>query len=152
MIPTRKYFTDENAAINYLERLRWPNGPICPHCGSKDRSGRLNGVRSKPSKKTPRGPARRGLWKCYAPHCRKQFTVLVKTRLQDLHMPLNKLLLAIYLLCFSKGTITGHRLSEALEINYRSAWRLAELIRAHAAVQTPRTFAKTLKSLARLQQ
>lgn len=27
-------FQDEDAARAYLERLRWPDGPVCPHCGS----------------------------------------------------------------------------------------------------------------------
>ena len=30
-------FTDENAAREALEACRWPNGPICPHCGAFDR-------------------------------------------------------------------------------------------------------------------
>ena len=26
-------FQDPLAAADYLESLRWPNGPVCPHCG-----------------------------------------------------------------------------------------------------------------------
>ena len=31
-------FTDENAAREALEACRWPNGPVCPHCGSVERN------------------------------------------------------------------------------------------------------------------
>jgi hypothetical protein len=50
------YFHDEAAAFGALETILWPNGPTCPLCGNHDASkiGALKGVRSKPSKKTPR--------------------------------------------------------------------------------------------------
>ena len=28
-------FTDKEAAAVYLENIRWPDGPVCPHCGGK---------------------------------------------------------------------------------------------------------------------
>ena len=28
-----KIYNDENAARKHLERIQWPDGPICPHCG-----------------------------------------------------------------------------------------------------------------------
>ena len=31
-----KHFSDEAEAWALLERIRWPNGPICPHCGVID--------------------------------------------------------------------------------------------------------------------
>ena len=51
-------FHDEEAATAYVEKQLWPNGPVCPHCGSVERLGRLEGVRSKPSKKHPEGVAK----------------------------------------------------------------------------------------------
>ena len=63
------------AAIEYLERLRWPNGPVCPHCGETERKPYLLKSRT-----------RRKLWKCAA--CRKQFTVTVGTIFEDSHIPL----------------------------------------------------------------
>ena len=32
----------ESEAREYMESLRWPNGPVCPHCQSKAVT-RLNG-------------------------------------------------------------------------------------------------------------
>jgi hypothetical protein len=30
------YFSDADNCLNYLGRQRWPNGVVCPTCGSKD--------------------------------------------------------------------------------------------------------------------
>ena len=32
-------FQDEDKAREALEAVRWPDGPICPHCGNSDRTG-----------------------------------------------------------------------------------------------------------------
>ena len=29
-------YSDENKAREHLEKLSWPNGPFCPHCGNTD--------------------------------------------------------------------------------------------------------------------
>ncbi len=34
-------FHDENAARNHVEAICWPDGPICPHCGSVDNAHRM---------------------------------------------------------------------------------------------------------------
>src|SRR3954471_22171525 len=87
-------FTDAEAAAEYLESVRWPNGVVCPKCGESEREPyRLNGKSSK-----------RRLWKCRA--CRKQFTVTVGTIFEPSHIPLNGWLLAFYLLCSSKKGMT----------------------------------------------
>jgi transposase-like protein len=70
-----KYMHDEAAAFEHVENMLWADGPVCPHCGVVDQAYRLEGVRTKPSKKFPEGKDRHGLWKCR--DCRKQFTVLV---------------------------------------------------------------------------
>jgi hypothetical protein len=28
-----EHFHDEETARNFFEKLRWPDGPVCPHCG-----------------------------------------------------------------------------------------------------------------------
>jgi transposase-like protein len=123
----KKYFRDEKAAFDRLESIVWADGQVCPHCGSVDRAGRLTGVRSKPSKKSPHGVERHGLWKCY--ECRKQFTAKVGTVFEAAHIPLHKMLQAVYLLCASKKGMSAHQLHRALEIDYKSAWFLAHRIR-----------------------
>src|SRR5438132_2379463 len=119
----KRFGTDE-AAREYLESIRWPNGPVCPHCGESERKAyRLN----------VKGTKRR-LWKCAA--CRKQFTVMVGTIFEDSHIPLNKWLLAFYLLCSSKKGMSAHQLHRMLGVTYKSAWFMAHRIR-YAMEQPP---------------
>jgi transposase-like protein len=90
-------------------------------------AGKLEGVRSKASEKNPQGVERHGLWKCYA--CRQQFTVRVGTVFESAHIPLHKMLQAVYLLSSSKKGISAHQIHRALEITYKSAWFLCHRIR-----------------------
>jgi transposase-like protein len=120
-------FHDEAAAFEHVEAVLWPDGPICPKCGSVDSAYRLKGVRSKPSKKNPKGVERHGLWKCR--ECRSQFTVRIGTIFEESHLPLHKWLQAIHLVCSSKKGISGHQLHRVLEVTYKTAWFLAHRIR-----------------------
>lgn len=122
------HFHDEAKAYEYLEGIVWANGVTCPHCGVV--GGRvydLSGVRSKPSKKHPKGKVRHGLKKCG--ECRKQFTVKVGTVFEHARLPLFKMLQAVHLMVSSKKGISAHQLSRVLEIQYKSAWFLAHRIR-----------------------
>jgi len=121
------HFHDETAAFVELERIIWPHGPVCPHCGGKDRIYKLQGVRTKPSKKNPEGVERPGLKKCG--HCRKQFTVRGGTVFESSHIPLHKWFQAVHLMCSSKKGISSHQLHRTLEINYEAAWFMSHRIR-----------------------
>jgi transposase-like protein len=122
-----KHFHDEAAAFTKLESIVWPNGPVCPHCGADKRIYDLKGVRTKPSKKNPKGVERFGLKKCGA--CRKQFTVRVGTVFESSHIPLHLWLQAVHLMCSSKKGISSHQLHRVLEIKYQSAWFMSHRIR-----------------------
>jgi transposase-like protein len=124
---SRPYFHDEPAAFAFLESILWASGTVCPKCGTIGEAGKLEGVRSKGSKKNPEGVERHGLWKCYA--CRQQFTVRVGTVFESAHIPLHKMLQAVYLLSSSKKGISAHQIHRALEITYKSAWFLCHRIR-----------------------
>lgn len=118
---------DEAAAFEHVESILWPNGPVCPHCGEKDRAYTLKGVRSKPSKKNPEGVERHGLKKCKC--CGKQFTVRKNTIFEESHIPLHKWLQAIHLMVSSKKGISAHQLHRVLEATYKTAWFLGHRIR-----------------------
>lgn len=105
----------------------WPKGPVCPHCGGKERIYSLRGVRSKPSKANPEGVERHGLKKCG--HCRKQFTVRVGTVFESSHIPLHKWMQAAHLLCASKKGISSHQLHRVLGITYEAAWFMSHRLR-----------------------
>ncbi|MEO1459596.1 MAG: IS1595 family transposase [Pseudomonadota bacterium] len=121
------YMHDEVAAFEHVEGMLWADGPVCPHCGVVDRAYRLEGVRTKPSKKNPEGKERHGLWKCR--ECRKQFTVRKGTIFEQSHLPLHLWLQAIHLMTSSKKGISSHQLHRVLGITYKSAWFLTHRIR-----------------------
>lgn len=50
LIEIAKRFSTEEAAREYFEKLRWPNGPICAHCGNADQD-RIYKVTPNPAKK-----------------------------------------------------------------------------------------------------
>lgn len=124
---SKPYMHDEAEAFKHVESIIWTDGPVCPHCGVVDRAYRLEGVRTKPSKKNPKGVERHGLWKCR--DCRKQFTVRKNTIFEDSHIPMHKWLQAIHLMVSSKKGISSHQLHRVLEITHKSAWFMSHRIR-----------------------
>ena len=121
------HFTDENAARLFLEKMRWPDGPVCPHCGELNNAYRIQ------AKAESKCGARKGLWKCAG--CKEQFTVTVKTIFEDSHVPLNKWLLAIHLLCASKKGMSAHQLYRMMGTfygkkgSYKTAWFMFHRLR-----------------------
>src|SRR5580698_1094947 len=122
LIELAQHFSNEDAAREYVEKLRWPDGPVCPHCGLIGNAYRLKPQDSKKGKHV-----RPGVWKCGG--CREQFTVTVGTIFEDSHIPLSKWLLAYHLLCASKKGMSAHQLHRMLKVTYRSAWFMAHRIR-----------------------
>jgi transposase-like protein len=122
LVTLAQHFSDEDKAREFLEKLRWPEGPVCPHCGEVNNAYRLE---PQPSKKDKH--VRKGVWKCGG--CREQFTVTVGTIFADSHIPLSKWLLAYHLLCASKKGMSAHQLHRMLKVTYRSAWFMAHRIR-----------------------
>jgi transposase-like protein len=116
------HFHDDDKAREYLESVRWPNGPVCPHCGSTGDHYRLEGKGGEKGKK-----ARKGLLKCQ--DCREQFSVTVGTVFERSKIPLSKWLMAAYLMCSSKKGISAHQLHRTLGVTYKTAWFLAHRIR-----------------------
>jgi transposase-like protein len=129
-------FSTVDAARDYLEKQRWPDGPECPHCGLVGEAYKItpkpreivNEYQTKAELKARRNrKPRRGLWKCAG--CRKPFTVTVGTIFEDSHIPLNKWVIAVHLLCASKKGMSAHQLHRMLGVTYKSAWFMAHRIR-----------------------
>lgn len=112
------HFKDEAAAYAWIEARVWPNGRVCPHCGSVDDSGPLTGKST-----------RIGVYKCYATECRKPFTVKVGTIFESSHIKLHIWLQAMFLLASSKKGISSNQLARTLGITLKSAWFLSHRIR-----------------------
>ncbi|WP_370033704.1 IS1595 family transposase [Qipengyuania mesophila] len=119
-------FQNEDAAREHLEGLHWPDGPVCPHCGSGN-AKRLPPQRGRKTKAHPEGVIRKGVVQCNL--CRKQYTVTVGTVFESSKVPLNKWLLANHLLCASKKGISGHQMARMLGVTYKTAWFMMHRIR-----------------------
>lgn len=111
-----KIYTDENAAREHLERIQWPQGPVCPHCGATNEATLLAGKSTRP-----------GLYKCRP--CQKPFSVTVGTVFERSKIPLTKWLLATELLTSSKKGISSHQLHRMLGVTYKTAWFMSHRIR-----------------------
>ena len=108
-------FINPVAARKHLEALRWPDGPICPQCGT------LGGTRLEGKKH------RDGLVQCN--ECRAQFTVTVGTVFERSKIALNKWLLANHLLCASKKGMSAKQIERMLGVTYKTAWFMMHRIR-----------------------
>jgi transposase-like protein len=113
-------FTNEDAARAFIESRVWPEGRVCPHCGSKESYT----LTPKPDSKRP---VRKGVYKCK--DCRKQFTVRIGTIFEDSHLPFTKWLMAIHLMTSRKKGISSLQISRELGIKYKSAWFMTHRIR-----------------------
>lgn len=114
---TDPIFHDEDEARAHFERIRWPDGRVCPHCGTVGNSTLLKGNSTRP-----------GLYKCK--DCRKPFTATMGTIYERSHIPLHKWLLATHLMVSSKKGISAAQLHRNLGFgSYRTAWFMAHRIR-----------------------
>jgi len=115
-------FTDEDKALEFFEKQRWPDGPVCPHCGEINNAYKLAGKTT-----------RKGLYKCAG--CRKTFTVKMRSIFEDSHIPLHKWFYAIHLMCSSKKGMSAyqfHRMTATFygeKVSYRTAWFMFHRIR-----------------------
>lgn len=126
-----KLFGDQEAAREFIEAVRWPDGPVCPHCGVEG-----NAYKIEPKKLSSK--TRPGLYKCA--DCRKQFTVTVGTIFEGTKVGLHKWLRAIYLMCASKKGVSANQLCRELGVQYKTAWFMCHRVRK--AMETMPRYAK----------
>lgn len=102
---------NEDAAREYLESARWPNGLACIRCGCmgvwKVRGGKLYTCKT----------------------CREQFTIRTGTVMESSKIPLQKWLYAMYLMTVSLKGISSVQLAKELGITQKSAWHMAHRLR-----------------------
>jgi transposase-like protein len=108
-------FHNEAKARKWLERHLWADGRVCGYCGTVDNSTQIAG--------------RESYYQCNAPECRKQFTVQVGTVFERSHIPLNKWLLAAFLMACSKKGISTHQLHRMIGVSYKSTWFMTHRLR-----------------------
>lgn len=111
-----RYFKDEQTCIDAITELRWPNGVECPKCGHKEQYYLATQRR----------------WKCK--ECKKQFSVKVGTIFEDSAIPLEKWLIALWMLVNCRNGVSSYEAGRALGITQKSAWFV--LHRLRLALQT----------------
>jgi|SRR5665213_1929472 len=118
-------FADDDVCWTYLEEYLWPNGPICPACGSVG-----DATRWKP---------RPHHWQCYyrrrgGKPCGKQFHAAYGTPMQGSHLPKRKWFEAIFLLSTSPGLSTV-ALGRRLDVGQKTAWLVARRLRQNSFLE-----------------
>src|SRR5437764_3711756 len=116
LIEAVRYFSDLDVCTDFVAKLRWPNGPVCPKCGGTEYSYLTT----------------RRRWKCKG--CLKQYSVKLGTIFEDSALGLDKWLPAVWLIANSKNGISSHELARALGTTQKSAWFMLHRIRL--AMQT----------------
>lgn len=117
-------FPDDYSCAAYLAERRWPNGFVCPHCGST-KGWKLRG---KP-----------WVWECAGEEadedgvlspCRKQVSVIAGTVMHGTHLPLRTWFLAAHLVTTHSNGISALQLQGKLGIgSYKTAWLLLHKLR-----------------------
>jgi transposase-like protein len=113
-------FHDDDAARAHLEAIRWPEGPVCPHCGNCDQKAIAKVEGKKQSHRS-------GLYYCSA--CKGQFTVTVGTVMERSKVPLSKWVFAFHLYAASKKGMSAHQLHRMIGVTYKTAWFMSHRIR-----------------------
>jgi transposase-like protein len=113
------YFSDRNAAHDFFAKMRWPNGPVCPRCGSAD---------VEYSSKYRR-------FGCSHRHNRRQFTVKTATVMEDSPLGLDKWACAFWLEVNAKNSISSYEIHRGRGITHKSAWFMLHRIRLAVKMQ-----------------
>jgi transposase-like protein len=122
-----RYFSDLDVCTDFVAKLRWPNGPVCPRCGGVEYSY----------------ISTRRLWKCKA--CKKQYSVKLGTIFEDSALGLDKWLPAVWLAANSKNGISSHELGRALGTTQKSAWFMLHRIRLAMQAESFERFSGTVE-------
>jgi transposase-like protein len=120
LIDVTRQFATEDKCLDYLEKMRWPSGVCCIHCGVLNVS---TITRTSGKNKRVR------IYQCLEEGCRKQFSATSGTIFNDTHLPLTKWFMAIAMICEAKKGMSAKQLERHLGVNYRTAWHLAHRIR-----------------------
>ena len=104
-------FATEEACRRYLLKIRWPDGIVCPICGS--RRGWITA---------------RGQYHCAS--CGRQTSPTAGTILHNSRVPLRKWFLAMWLVCTQKTGLSAKDLQRELGLgSYKTAWLMLQKLR-----------------------
>jgi transposase-like protein len=108
------YFSNPDNCIDYLAIRRWPDGRVlCPSCGSDK----------------VKFHAERRIWQCSSHHSKRQFSIKVGTVMEDSAIPLDKWLVAAWLITNCKNGISSYEIARDVKVTQKSAWFMLHRIR-----------------------
>jgi transposase-like protein len=107
------YFSNPDNCIAYLAVRRWPDGVVCPGCGSDSVSYN----------------AKRRTWKCAKHHAKREFSIKVGSLCEDSAIGLDKWLTALWLLSNCKNGISSCEVARDLNTTQKTAWFMLHRIR-----------------------
>jgi transposase-like protein/predicted RNA-binding Zn-ribbon protein involved in translation (DUF1610 family) len=109
------YPTDE-ACLEHLFSVRFGQGHVCPKCGKKSKWFRFQAERA---------------YACQ--WCGHHLHPTAGTLFEDSRTPLRLWFYAFYLFTTSRHGVPAKELERQLGVTYKTAWRMADLIRKHMA-------------------
>jgi transposase-like protein len=122
LIDITDQFQNDDDCLAYLEQIRWPDGPRCPHCGCDSVS--------KITRKTVGKNKRTRIYQCLEKTCQKQFSATSGTLFNDSHVPLTTWFKALGIIVKAKRSVTALQLQKDLETgSYSTALNMGNLIR-----------------------
>lgn len=127
LIEVMQRFPDQESCLAHLERIRWQDKPVCPHCESEN-------VALKNETQDEGKVGRTGRYNCHA--CRASFKVTQGTFFHGTKIPLQKWFLAISLILNAKKSLSSCQLARDLDLNQKTAWFMQVRIRAEMANKT----------------
>src|SRR5918999_582093 len=105
------YFSDLDVATDFVAKLRWPDGPVCPRCGGTEHSFLTT----------------RRIWKCKA--CKRQFSIKVGTIFEDSPLGLDKWLPTVWMIANCKNGVSSHEIARSIGVTQKTAWFMLQRIR-----------------------
>ena len=140
LIAIQKELGTEEQCLAFLEALRWPDGVRCVTCDGEriSKFSTKESTRQRKNEKTGEVeiktvPARH-LYQCLNSECGHQFTATAGTIFNDSHLPLEKWMLAVAIMCNAKKGVSAKQLQRDLEVSYKTAWYLSHRIREAMAL------------------
>lgn len=135
LIDVARQFATEEACVDYLERMRWPDGVKCLKCGAPKVRRYQTAETSRRVKDRKTGEVKirpvpaRFIYQCLAEGCGHQFGVTTGTIFHDTHLSLDKWFHAIALMCDAKKGVSALQMKGHLGTAYKTAWYLNHRIR-----------------------
>ena len=110
--------SSDGAAVDYLEKRRWPGEACCPRWGDVD-------CYQMKTRAGERNPDFR--WRCRG--CRRTFTVRTGTPMEESRLPLRYWVHVLWRACASKKGVSAKQIERELCVEYRTALFLPHRVR-----------------------